>query len=441
MNVQEIGVADLLLDLQNPRHERQSTQREAIAALLDDNADKLLRLATSIAEHGLSPIDEFMVMRAEEPSTSYIVLEGNRRTAALKLLSNPELAGDHPYKKRFAELAKKAHDLPRQVTCAVAASREEAKPWLELRHGGENQGVGVIGWSPEARARWSSTRSGHRDWGLALVETVMSAFANNAEIQRDVAKVRGERLTTLGRLAQDKYFRQRLALEKDAAGLQWHYAAEDLEEVIGKIMSDLAGDVSVTDLKTHPLRRSYVEDVLGPFLPAASNYRPTAAPLPPAKKKGSKPKPKPKPTPPPPPPPPAPKPLFDGLQLSNLGSRISGVLVELQSLRVDKHPNACAALLRVVVELSVYQVHEAKKGKVPTTLRNGIQWCLQQVDPTSKDARYQGVRVGLTDGTSVLAIATMHAYLHNVNFHVTPTELRSIAANYKEFLAALDGLV
>jgi hypothetical protein len=67
-----------------------------------------------------------------------------------------------------------------------------------------------------------------------------------------------------------------------------------------------------------------------------------------------------------------------------------------------------------------------------------VRKCVRELDPTEKDLKFQPVRAGLADGTSVLAVVTIHAYLHNAYFTPTPTELRSTASNYSAFLASLD---
>jgi len=90
MHIEDISVTDLLLDVDNPRHEPMKSQREAITALLaDDGREKLISLATDIAAQGLSPIDLLMVMPGGTNRSSHIVLEGNRRTAVLKLQAVP----------------------------------------------------------------------------------------------------------------------------------------------------------------------------------------------------------------------------------------------------------------------------------------------------------------------------------------------------------------
>jgi hypothetical protein len=192
----------------------------------------------------------------------------------------------------------------------------------------------------------------------------------------------------------------------------------------------------VTSLKTKELRRQYI-DGLHDVLPQAGHYQSAAVPMAPIKRPTPKPAPKPKQPPVAPPP----NNLFVGVALTNLGTRVTGILREMQSLDVDKYPNAMAALLRVLIELSVAQVYESKNWRPQHEFKARVQHCLAQVDPTGKAAKYRGVRAGLSDGTSILAAATMHAYLHNPHFHPTATDLRALAANYKDFLIGLDALV
>jgi hypothetical protein len=85
-----IVLESLLLDTLNPRHNPVESQREALDALLEGRgAQELLRLADDISQFGVSPIDLALVI---PDGNVFIVLEGNRRVAALKLLKNPGLA-------------------------------------------------------------------------------------------------------------------------------------------------------------------------------------------------------------------------------------------------------------------------------------------------------------------------------------------------------------
>ena len=63
---------------------------EAIRELATHLKRKLLVLAQDILQNGLNPSDLPFVMPLNDDRKRYIVLEGNRRLAALKSLENPE---------------------------------------------------------------------------------------------------------------------------------------------------------------------------------------------------------------------------------------------------------------------------------------------------------------------------------------------------------------
>jgi hypothetical protein len=52
----EVPVDSILLDTENYRTGKQSDQRAAIAAMIHDQSEKLVRLAEDISQNGLSPI-------------------------------------------------------------------------------------------------------------------------------------------------------------------------------------------------------------------------------------------------------------------------------------------------------------------------------------------------------------------------------------------------
>lgn len=434
MDLETINVADLKLDGQNPRHDPVKAQRDVIGALLAKEGSKIVKLAEDIATNGLSPIEAFLVLR--EPGPSHTVLEGNRRLAAVKLLANPTLTPLPKFQARFRALKKKMAAPITEVSCAIVTTRDHAKHWQALRHHGQSEGRGVVPWDTEASARFFGRRGTQAEKALKVIDAVKGAYPKNTALLADLDDVRKNRLTTLGRLVGDPFVRLRLGLElKPTVGA--HYPSEELEPVVARILSDLkSGAVTVSGLKSQLQRRTYILG-LGSDLPDETKFEADARPLVPA---GTPRPPVPKPRPKPKPAPTAPRPLFDGVRLTNLGSRISDILTELQQIDVDKFPNASAALMRVVIELAVTEVHE-KKGWPVGKLRELVKKCVYELDTTQADPKFQAVRAGLTDGTSMFAVATVHAYLHNPHYNPTPSELRSTASNFTAFLSGLDGLV
>jgi len=92
---QRILLSKLKLDTANPRHPEFESQREIIEWMTSGSGrigEKLLALAKDIAGIGLNPADRVMVVRDDKEKGQFIVLEGNRRLTAVKLLNDPHVA-------------------------------------------------------------------------------------------------------------------------------------------------------------------------------------------------------------------------------------------------------------------------------------------------------------------------------------------------------------
>jgi hypothetical protein len=430
----EVSAADLLLDVDNPRHASASNQRETIDLLLDGMSDKLIRLADDISKNGLSPIDELLVL--QNRNGTYTVLEGNRRVAAIKLLSNPNLAAGRSIESELKKIAA-GSNLPSSIRCAVATSREEAKHWQELRHTGQNEGAGVVPWNAESTQRFRRQKGSQADRAISFLDSVSKSYGRIGAITAPAKTVAANKLTTLGRLVSDPDVRSALGITFSDGEMLAHYKSSDLSPAIERVLTDLAGTLTVSDLKTKMQRKKYIAKIKD-VLPQSDSYLPTARPLSeesstlrrrarkitPAKL-GSKP----------------PDQLFSGVTVSNLGSKIQSILSELKRLDLSRFPNAASVLLRAVIELSVDQVFDAKGWTKVGKFKERVKKCLTTIDPTGRDPRFQPVLAGLQDGTSLMAVATMHAWVHNPHWHPTATELRQIAHNYSPFLSALDNMV
>ena len=121
------------------------------------NGGKLAELAEDIVTEGLSPIERLLVIKDEEDSNRFIVVEGNRRLAALRIMDNPAVMGGlsvvEALRKRLEKIAK---DFDRNavepLSCYEVKNRDEANKWIYLRHTGANEGRGVVEWSGLATA-------------------------------------------------------------------------------------------------------------------------------------------------------------------------------------------------------------------------------------------------------------------------------------------------
>ncbi len=161
----------------------------------------MLALARDLAERGEGNPTELPIVIKD--GSKFVVLEGNRRFAALKLLSDPTLADDKTHQAAFERIRKNGGSPPRSLFCAVSKDRQDADPWLTLRHTGANDGVGVRVWSAEQTARHRKRMKAPVDSGtvrsIAIADELTEAYQADTTLVDAINKVRTEKLTNIGR--------------------------------------------------------------------------------------------------------------------------------------------------------------------------------------------------------------------------------------------------
>lgn len=201
MDYKMLRPSQVRLDPRNPRlPDGSDNDHEAINRLLDEGYPGLLALAKDLIEVGESNPTELPIVVKE--GSKYLVLEGNRRFAALKLLANPSLANEAGQRAAFQRVARKGTP-PNRVMCAVDASRESADHWLVLRHTGQNRGVGVRPWSPEQvashRRRAKATVDSGTARSITIADELEEAYARDSDLVTAIRRVRAAKLTNIGR--------------------------------------------------------------------------------------------------------------------------------------------------------------------------------------------------------------------------------------------------
>lgn len=97
------SIKALFLDPKNPRHIPIENQKEIISYLIEN--EKIKELAKDIAEKGMTnPLDLVGIITEDNKK---LVVEGNRRVCALKLLDKPSLA-PKKYQKLFYNSTRKS---------------------------------------------------------------------------------------------------------------------------------------------------------------------------------------------------------------------------------------------------------------------------------------------------------------------------------------------
>jgi hypothetical protein len=348
----ELRIEHLVLDNDNPRITHADGQQQALQKVIRDQKTKLVRLAESIVERGLSPIDRLMVLEVNPSPKRYIALEGNRRIASLRLLANPAAMtgldmpnGMQRTIERLANIFDKSKIEP--IQAVEVNSRDEGRYWIELRHNGEDQGRGVVNWKPIVAARFRKKEPAIQAFDMVLDHGGFS--------EDDAERLRtGFSLTTLRRLMESKDVRTELGLTVEKGQLCTVLPGNELIKPLKKIIHDIANKAvdsrsfNTTDKMvdyvrgfgkadrpdfTKKVRGRPVEGIQkGEFAKASSAKvgRKKRAAL--SARREVIPK---------------------NCPVNVTNARIAEIYQELCSLRLDKSRNAIAVLMRVFLEMSV----------------------------------------------------------------------------------------
>ena len=194
------AISRLHLDLLNPRVGRGvSTETEALSRLLERHGEHILGLARDIAKNGLNPIELWAVIKERN---RLVVLEGNRRLVACRLLLDPGRA-PATWRRRFEPVrADKVREDYDRAGCVLFGRRSEARHWIELKHHGLGNGEGTAPWGPEMVYLDSITHDGPRKVWNEFWYWMEDAYASDTALAALVSQAREEQYTTMKRLIE-----------------------------------------------------------------------------------------------------------------------------------------------------------------------------------------------------------------------------------------------
>ena len=428
-----LNLGDLLLDLENPRISKASGQREVLQKIIEDQDLKLVVLAESIVADGLNPMDRWLVIKSPSERGMYIVLEGNRRLATIKILQKPAVMNDlevrSAVKSRLEILAQQFNlKAIEPIDCYDIGERSAAASWLSQRHTGENSGRGIVNWGGVATARFRG-----RDPALQAYELVLTHGGLTEEEKTTVED--HFPITTLDRLLSTPAVRAKIGVEISDSKLKTDLPAAEVVKPLRRMVLDLANEVvNVTMLKSRDQQIAYVSK-LGKDLPELKKRTGTMKSVDGldfsvgAAKKKSKPKPK----------PPERKALIPrGCYFTVSNAKIAEIVKELRELPLAQYPHSISVLFRVFLETSVdaFLTAAGIPLSVKVTTKGGVKVKDKSLDAKVREAIAElikkgvskkdlaGVDKGVDDKNSPLYIDTLHLYIHNRFYSPTERELK-----------------
>jgi hypothetical protein len=438
-----IAVANLHLDEKNPRLGRETSARaprEIIQYLFQH--DKALEVAESIATRGYFPNEPLLAVKEGE---RLVVIEGNRRLAALKALREPGLL-EGAKQRQVERLSRRVHDLKTiaSVPVATAPSRRATDRQVAGRH----IGTPVLAWEAENRASFilekleegytNSELESELGFSSADIQTArqtraIADMARSLELPEEVkAKLDNPRanvFTTLGRIFNSSVGRDYLNVERDPDhGLRGSTAKAEFVKAFGKLVTDIAlGKQSSRTLNSNDDIKKYFDGwddkdkpqkKPGSFVPSdiiqgrsVSSASSSAKPEPSKKSKQE-----------------TKTVLPRDFKVRFGNERLGDIRRELVRLKREDFPNAGAVLLRVFFECAALDYLErvgelpkiierlGGKSKVPfgvPTMRNLVPSLTRIAKAKLKTGDALKVEKALRyDAAAPFSLSELHAFVH-----------------------------
>lgn len=174
--IRDLNLRQLLLDDRNPRlpeYLHGAEQADILEWMYEQGV--LEELAVSFLDHGYLEHEPLFAMRAGDDD--WVVLEGNRRLAALLILTRqPEALERELQFKLVDEPGPEASEALQTVPAYLVAGREDVRHFVGFRHIG-----GLQEWPPEAKARWIEQEIRRRDGGGNVFSDIARSVGTNAQ--------------------------------------------------------------------------------------------------------------------------------------------------------------------------------------------------------------------------------------------------------------------
>lgn len=373
--LRKLSVDAIRLDKQNPRLPEEmlnESQTSIIRYMIEEF--KILEIAKSITKNGFF-INELPIVAKE--GSHFVVIEGNRRITALKLLRNPDLAP--PRKKHtYSRLAEDVDaNQWEKLSMYIAPSREAVAPILIARHGSEMTSPwqrimkmrflagDVLKKVPyeEIADRYSVPVSEVR---TAAVTMLIREMIREADIDDDIrAKYLSEKFqtSTLTRFLETSSFIKKTGFQVNGAALQFHIPKEEFLQIILRIFRDIENE-TITARNDVDERKKYICKIFEEITSGVKEkniFEASQAENEQEKHEPRKPKPRKRV-----------EKLIADTSVFNTGlPKLNELIIEGQKMSVGAYPNASGLLIRTILDLAVQRLYDINGALHETIGLNG----------------------------------------------------------------------
>ena len=456
----QIKVADLTIDLTNYRTVHQPDEEYATNALISIHPNYFWGLMESLLEDGYNSTENIIVLKVDG---KHVVKEGNRRTASMKLIHGLTKNVEVPehIQEKINEITSHWKAQNATIPCVVYPAKDAAfVDKLVARTHAKGESAGRDPWNSVATARYARDQLKKSEPGLDLLEAYLSKGKNLNPHQAE--RWSGDYPLTVLNEALQKL--TPILKAKGSAELATSYPAKN-KKVIDSILFDIGTsalgfkdirDPSQSWVTTYGLAvaNSGVNTGVGSAGTGKTGGGGTAGSTGAeggssgGKSKSDSPKAQSSTDPR------SVRRKLTAYKVKGTGrDKIATLLIELRTLKVDKHPHAFCFLLRSVFELSAkaYCVDHRMNGGPDPKKKDGLDKTLTDLlreivnhltnngADKAKVKLLHGPMTELAKKDGLLSVSSMNQLVHHPSFSVSPPDICILFGNIFPLLEEMNG--
>jgi hypothetical protein len=424
----DINIKDINVNNKNARHGAVKNEHEAIKWLLNDNPNRLKALAKDIASKNML-LERPLVKKEGE---KYVVYDGNRRTTCMKLLHNPNKAGDLDWIAFFKNLKDTNPGIPEIINCDIATDIEYINNLVASRHTGGDIGSGQVKWNRDQKEN-------HLILTGQKAQPSFPVLLQNELIENGLLGPEETlKHSIFDRLFSNDAFRKRAGFSINKNGsVEFIMDKNEVLNTLLKIHNDSESKrVTLKEFWNNDSKVKYLDELeKGKFLPVtpAKSAHPTPQDLPlqtttETNKPSLKPNKQTKPMPS----------LIDVdcplAPKTNDEIKIKAIWDEMQKrMDMKKHIYSLGVMIRVLLELSTdYYIEKHKVScKQNASLGPKMGIVIKELQNISY---FSASEASILEGKCGTMINKMHAFVHGTNAHPTSHDLIALWGDFKKYI-------
>jgi hypothetical protein len=248
--ISNLPISEILLDTGNPRIRDGSDQADCITRILRKE-DHLKSLMADIAKNGLTTAP----ILVKPHDNKYVVMDGNRRITALKLLNEPNLYPNTQLKNFTTALKQKyANNIISNVDVLASTNIDAIAQEILSRHDGEQGGAGQVNWNAYLRTIFLMN-NGHPAEYKRSAQYAMWAENQGILVDEDFP------ITALNRFFTQHNLKG-LGFSVDNDELKANISIEKIKQMAHLLFNDFYTKSAKTDsVRTPELASAYVENI------------------------------------------------------------------------------------------------------------------------------------------------------------------------------------